>query len=756
MRFRSEDLGSDPTIKPTASGDSSKIPLMIFYGTETGNAESFAKIAEGEAEGHGFEAHLLDLEHFVPEMLTGDLSACDKDTRSRVAPMIAPGGPIAMFFIATCGDGDPTANARDFFSWLKGEDCSDDASRDLSKLRFGVFGLGNTGYEHFNAAGKTAQAGLEKLGGNSVVELGLGDDNGELEAQCEDWRLLAWPAMQRATASDLGGGAAESLSAAAGVGDEESWRLALPAPTHAPFKIVPLEPPSKVTAADTARDDLRASGNAAAADLAEAAVGGKAAAVGDASAWVSAEPLRLLSRNQLMAMGAGSDPVRAKWFEAVPARVTACKEVRQAPSEGASTVHVEIDVGSACIAYGTAHNASVLPENSPEQVRALCTWLDLNPAQWFTIEGDAYATALARADAAALPAEPLEAAAAGKPGARRSPSLPAGQRPVPFPVPCTLGHALLRYCDLGGAATKACAGQLAHFARSESEQRRLAHLVSVEGRSDWEAWVRKPRRSILELFQAFPSISIPPAQLLHVLPPLKPREYTIASSALAHPGSMHLAVSVLSEAKPPADTKDAPDRRLRGVCSSYLSTFGSAVASGPVGAPLARVTVRSSAFNLPPSVSTPVIMVGPGTGLAPMRAFCQEREAQLAAGAELGPALLFFGCRRSTEDFIYREELEAWAASGVLTELHTAFSRESDTAKVYVQHRLKEQAPRIWELVKHQGAHVYVCGATAMGSEVLSALATIAATEGGLSEAEALGFVQQLEHEDRLVQELWA
>jgi NADPH-ferrihemoprotein reductase len=724
---------------------------MIFYGTETGNAQGFATIAEGEAAAHGFQPFVVDLEQFVPEMLTGDLSGCDDDTKARVGPMIAPGGPLAMFFMATCGDGDATANALSFFSWINGEDGFDDASRDLSKLRFGVFALGNTSYEHFNAAGKNTQAGLEKLGATSVVELGLGDDNGELEPQCEDWRLLAWPGLQKATASDVGGGVSVATPSAAEADDEDAWKKAIPAQSLAPYSLVLLEPPSRVSAADTARDDLRASGAEEAADAAEEAAGGGAGPAVPASpsrsSWLHAEPLRLLSRNQLLAMGRGADPVRAKWFEAVPVRVTACREVRQAPSPGASTVHVELDVGSASLPYGTAHNSSILPENSPKQVQDLCAWLGLEPSQWFTIEGDAFAAALARSATAAG----VSVSALGK-----ATSLPAGQKPVPFPVPCTIGHALMRYCDLGGQATKACAGQLAHYAKSEREQRRLAHLVSVEGRANWEAWVRKPRRSVLELFQAFPSISIPPNQLLHILPPLKPREYTIASSALAHPGSMHLAVSVLEEAKPAADAKDGPDRRLAGVCSNYLAGLETA-ADGSAGRPIARVTVRSSAFNLPADPTTPVVMVGPGTGLAPMRAFCQEREAKMAAGEALGEALLFFGCRRSDEDFIYKEELEAWASSGVLTELHTAFSREASSgAKVYVQHRLKEQGARVWELIKEGGAHVYVCGATAMGSEVLSALATIAATEGGLTETEALAFVQDLEHEHRLVQELWA
>ena len=112
-------------------------------------------------------------------------------------------------------------------------------------------------------------------------------------------------------------------------------------------------------------------------------------------------------------------------------------------------------------------------------------------------------------------------------------------------------------------------------------------------------------------------------------------------------------------------------------------------------------------FRLPDDAGVPIIMIGPGTGLAPFRGFLQERAARKAKGASLGPAMLFFGCRHPDQDFLYADELKAFAAGGI-TELHTAFSR-ADGPKTYVQHLVAAQKDRVWSLIE-QGAIIYVCG----------------------------------------------
>ncbi len=147
-------------------------------------------------------------------------------------------------------------------------------------------------------------------------------------------------------------------------------------------------------------------------------------------------------------------------------------------------------------------------------------------------------------------------------------------------------------------------------------------------------------------------------------------------------------------------------------------------------------------------------MIGPGTGLAPFRAFCQERALQRAAGATLGPAMLFFGCRHPDQDFLYRKELEAMAKEGIV-DLHVAFSRH-EGKKTYVQDLLLEQRKAVWNLIQ-AGAHIYVCGdGSRMEPDVKRALTRIYAEENDVDVGEADAWMESLGAKNRYVLDVWA
>jgi sulfite reductase (NADPH) flavoprotein alpha-component len=211
-----------------------------------------------------------------------------------------------------------------------------------------------------------------------------------------------------------------------------------------------------------------------------------------------------------------------------------------------------------------------------------------------------------------------------------------------------------------------------------------------------------------------------PAQVVAALGPLRPRLYSIASSLRAHPDEVHLTVGIVRY--------QARGRLRHGVASTYL---GERLTEGR------RVQVfvqRSPGFRLPASPDTPIVMIGPGTGIAPFRAFLQERRATGARGR----AWLFFGDQRRDCDFLYQDELEGHLRDGSLTRLDTAFSRDQE-AKVYVQHRLLEQARTLWSWIE-DGAHLYVCGdARRMARDVDEALRRIIEQEGGLAPGEGKG-----------------
>ncbi|HEX2101185.1 MAG TPA: sulfite reductase subunit alpha [Candidatus Synoicihabitans sp.] len=227
-----------------------------------------------------------------------------------------------------------------------------------------------------------------------------------------------------------------------------------------------------------------------------------------------------------------------------------------------------------------------------------------------------------------------------------------------------------------------------------------------------------------------------PADFSSVMRKLQPRLYSISSSPKAHPGEVHLTVGAVRY--------EANGRARKGVCSTFLAER--AVACGTVG-----VYVHANKnFRPPADPNAPMIMIGPGTGIAPFRAFLEERAATNAGGRNW----LFFGDQRASTDFLYRDELEQWQRSGLLTRLDTAFSRDQ-AEKIYVQHRLLEHAAEAWSWLE-QGAHVYVCGdASRMAKDVDAALLQVVQRAGGRSPAQAEAYVQALRTTKRYARDVY-
>jgi sulfite reductase (NADPH) flavoprotein alpha-component len=253
------------------------------------------------------------------------------------------------------------------------------------------------------------------------------------------------------------------------------------------------------------------------------------------------------------------------------------------------------------------------------------------------------------------------------------------------------------------------------------ERRPKAKLLAKGGDPDGDA----AALDVLAALQKFPGIRPDPEAFIEALEPLQPRVYSISSSYRCTPGRVSLTVDAVRY--------DIETRTRLGVCSTFL---GGRVAPGDK---IKVYVQKAQHFALPDDPAKPIIMIGPGTGVAPFRAFLHERQAIKAPG----PNWLFFGHQRKGCDFFYEDEFSAMHAGGHLTHLSLAWSRDG-ADKVYVQHRMREAGSEVWAWLKH-GAHVYVCGdALRMAKDVETALTDIVAAHGGRTPAEAVRFVGEL------------
>ncbi len=234
---------------------------------------------------------------------------------------------------------------------------------------------------------------------------------------------------------------------------------------------------------------------------------------------------------------------------------------------------------------------------------------------------------------------------------------------------------------------------------------------------------------VLAAIHKFPGLRPDPEAFIESLDPLQPRLYSISSSPQVHHGRVSLTVDAVRF--------DVAKRTRLGVASTFLANR---VAPGDK---IKVYVQKAQHFGLPADPSVPIIMIGPGTGIAPFRAFLYERMATKAPGRNW----LFYGHRRQDHDFFYQDELAGMKAAGVLTHLYLAWSRD-DTEKFYVQDRMRQAGSDLWEWIA-AGAHLYVCGAIAMGRDVERTLVDIVAQYGARSTNEAVAFVTELKKNGR-------
>ncbi|XP_072557394.1 NADPH--cytochrome P450 reductase-like isoform X2 [Paramormyrops kingsleyae] len=598
--------------------------VVVFYGSQTGTGEEFANRLSKDAQRYGMRGMAADPEEY-------DMSELPRLTEID--------NSLAVFCMATYGEGDPTDNAQDFYDWLQ------QGEVDLSGVKYTVFALGNKTYEHYNAMGKYVDKRMEELGASRIFDLGLGDDDTNLEEDFVSWREQFWPAV------------CEHFGVEA-TGEESSIRQ---------YELV--------VHADCNMNKI-----------------------------YTGELGRLKSFETQKPPFDSKNPFLSS--------VTVNRKLNQGGDR--HLMHLELDVTGSKIRYESGDHVAVFPVNETALVNQIGEILGVDLDTVFSLNN--------------LDED--------------------SNKKHPFPCPTTYRTALMHYLDISNPPRTNVLYELAQYATNPQEQENMRKMASssAEGKALYQSWVLDSRRNILAILQDLPSLRPPIDHLCELMPRLQARYYSIASSSKVHANSIHICAVVV-------EYKTLTGRTSKGVATNWLKNK---VVTDNGHKPTVPMYVRKSQFRLPFKPSSPVIMIGPGTGIAPFMGFIQERGWLKSQGKEVGETVLYYGCRHKAEDYLYREELEEFERTGVVTQLNVAFSRDQGE-KVYVQHLMKKNKENLWKLIHTDNAHIYVCGdARNMARDVQNTFYDIAAELGAMSHTQAVDYIKKLMTKGRYSQDVWS
>ncbi|KAF9502092.1 riboflavin synthase domain-like protein [Pleurotus eryngii] len=319
----------------------------------------------------------------------------------------------------------------------------------------------------------------------------------------------------------------------------------------------------------------------------------------------------------------------------------------------------------------------------------------------------------------------------------------AEDQSLPSDIPSAVSIRVLfrRHVDFLGVPRRSFFQMLRYFTTSDVEAERLDEFLSPESADELYDYCFKVRRTILEVLSEFRNVRIPKEYIFDVFPPLRPRQFSISSSIHRHPRQIHLCVAIV-------DYRTKLKVPRRGVCTSYLSGLA-------VGDKLS-IGLQKGLLKLPKDPSTPIICVGPGTGIAPMRAVIEDRiHSGMVSPSTLS---LYFGCRSASKDQHYRSEWEGYASKQLLN-YRVACSRDGPEGakRIYVQDLMREDSQRIWELVGECGAWVLISGSSnKMPAAVKEAVAFAAEECGGMTSEDAQEYIEEMDKTGRLIEECWS
>ncbi|CAG0893037.1 unnamed protein product [Darwinula stevensoni] len=376
---------------------------------------------------------------------------------------------------------------------------------------------------------------------------------------------------------------------------------------------------------------------------------------------------------------------------------------------------ISFNIEKSFISYVPGDVAMIMPKNSPNDVQEILDTLELNGETVISIH-------------------------------ERNPNAPLPPESI-LPSRCSLWQCFQDYLDIKSVPKRYFFELLSKFTPNELERERLQEFCSPEGANDVLDYCIRPKRSIVEALQDFPHATqaIPLEYLFDLIPSMKPRAFSIASSPKAHPGQLQVLVAVVQYR-----TKIKKPRL--GVCSNYLA--------GLKQGDKVVLWVRKGTLRFPKQPSDlPVVMIGPGTGVAPFHSYILDEfhddAKRHAKNGEPGRLLLFFGSRNRDKDYFFQPEYEHMMKSSPMLKVITAFSRDQDQ-KIYVQHRLREHSALVWDAVDRDALICIAGNSKQMPEAVREAIRDAIKENGGMTEEDASAYLARLEARGRLQMETWS
>jgi cytochrome P450/NADPH-cytochrome P450 reductase len=619
----------------------------------------------------------------------------DAITLNELAESPARTHPWLLVVMTSTYTSNPPTNAAAFSAWLERTEPGGEMWRNC---RYLVWGLGNTQWNAFMAFPRYVHKKLSQLGATPVADLAYGDVGSPVwERLHADWNARVWPALlelsgARPTEAAAARDAAEKAAAGALTGADSNTAMhrSLLADDAAPEPAAPA-PPDRSASSIMRR--MSSGSRRWASSL-------RSGSPGPADRGRSQS--RVLLAPAILSNAVGMDTVEA--------RVLACRELLPADSPK-RTRHLEVSLPPG-VAYRVGDHLGVCPKNDEEQVERLAQHLGAAPDGLFMVPKTMNA------------------------------------RAAPKGVVLQTRNVLTNLVDITGRPTVPLLDLLLEKAADPAERSRLVEIRDVLRATDGpdtplRTAIDAGGYDVLRLLDEFPSCSLNIFEFLQVAQPLRPRYYSTSSSPRIHgDGVAHVTVGL--EATP---VPGMPGTDFRGMSSHYVHTLRE-------GDRLNVFHDSADGFHLQADVAKPMIFVSAGTGFAPMRAFLWERVALKRAGVSLAEAALFNGIRSSSLDYIYRDEIEQFAAEGVLNHVYVATSREPTGSREYVQDRIRAQGALVWRLLD-AGGYVYVCGSQPMRDAVRAALIDVVTEDGSLPREHAEAYLHEMETAERYRPDLW-